>query len=30
MAEKEFIFEKIVYLTDTNMFGNAYFVRYFD
>jgi len=30
MAEKEFIFEKIVYLTDTNIFGNAYFARYFD
>lgn len=28
--EKEFIFEKTVYLTDTNLFGNAYFARYFD
>jgi len=30
MAEKEFIFEKTVYLTDTNLFGNTYFARYFD
>lgn len=30
MAEKEFIFEKTVYLTDTNLFGNAYFASYFD
>jgi YbgC/YbaW family acyl-CoA thioester hydrolase len=30
MEEKEFVFEKTVYLTDTNLFGNAYFARYFD
>lgn len=30
MATKEFIFEKTVYLTDTNLFGNAYFASYFD
>ncbi|MCM8782027.1 MAG: acyl-CoA thioesterase [Candidatus Omnitrophica bacterium] len=30
MVEKEFIFEKTVYLTDTNLFGNTYFARYFD
>jgi acyl-CoA thioesterase FadM len=30
MSEKEFIFEKVVYLGDTNMFGNVYFARYFD
>lgn len=30
MIDKEFIFEKTVYLTDTNIFGNAYFARYFD
>jgi len=30
MQEKEFIFKKTVYLTDTNLFGNAYFARYFD
>jgi YbgC/YbaW family acyl-CoA thioester hydrolase len=30
MSEKEFIFEKTVYLGDTNMFGNVYFARYFD
>jgi len=30
MAEKEFIFEKTVYLTDTNLYGNVYFARYFD
>jgi acyl-CoA thioesterase FadM len=30
MADKEFIFEKTVYLTDTNLYGNAYFARYFD
>jgi YbgC/YbaW family acyl-CoA thioester hydrolase len=30
MADKEFIFEKTVYLTDTNFFGNTYFARYFD
>ena len=30
MEEKEFSFEKTVYLTDTNLYGNAYFARYFD
>ncbi len=30
MAKKEFTFEKTVYLTDTNLFGNTYFARYFD
>lgn len=30
MPEKEFIFEKTVYLTDTNIFGNAYFASYFN
>jgi acyl-CoA thioesterase FadM len=30
MTEREFIFEKTVYLTDTNLFGNTYFARYFD
>lgn len=30
MDKKEFIFEKTVYLTDTNLFGNTYFARYFD
>ena len=30
MGEKEFVFEKTVYLTDTNLFGNTYFARYFD
>jgi acyl-CoA thioesterase FadM len=30
MDTKEFIFEKTVYLTDTNLFGNTYFARYFD
>lgn len=30
MAGKEFIFEKTVYLTDTNLYGNVYFARYFD
>lgn len=30
MAKKEFIFEKVVYLTDTNLYGNTYFARYFD
>lgn len=30
MKEKEFIFEKTVYLTDTNLYGNVYFARYFD
>lgn len=30
MSNKEFVFEKIVYLGDTNMFGNVYFARYFD
>lgn len=28
--EKEFVFEKIVYLHDTNIFGNVYFARYFE
>lgn len=28
--EREFTFEKTVYLTDTNAFGNTYFARYFD
>jgi len=27
---KEFVFEKTIYLTDTNLYGNAYFARYFD
>ncbi len=27
---KEFIFEKTVYLSDTNAFGNAYFAKYFE
>lgn len=27
---KEFIFSKIVYLAETNAFGNVYFSRYFD
>ena len=26
----EFVFERVVYLTDTNAEGNAYFARYFD
>jgi len=30
MAKKEFVFEKTVYLKDTNIFGNAYFASYFD
>jgi len=30
MPEKEFIYEKTVYLGSTNMFGNVYFARYFD
>lgn len=30
MDKKEFVFEKTVYLTDTNLFGNTYFARYFD
>ncbi len=30
MAEKEFIFEKTIYLGSTNLFGNVYFARYFD
>jgi acyl-CoA thioesterase FadM len=30
MAEKEFVFEKTIYLGNTNMFGNVYFARYFD
>lgn len=30
MAEKEFTFEKTIYLGNTNMFGNVYFARYFD
>lgn len=30
MLEKEFTLEKTVYLTDTNLYGNAYFARYFD
>ena len=30
MFEREFIFEKKVYLGSTNMFGNVYFARYFD
>lgn len=30
MDEKAFIFEKTVYLTDTSLFGNTYFARYFD
>lgn len=27
---REFIFEKTVYLSDTNAFGNAYFSKYFE
>jgi len=27
---KEFIFDKTVYLSDTNAFGNAYFSKYFE
>ena len=27
---KEFIFEKTIYLSDTNAFGNAYFSKYFE
>jgi acyl-CoA thioesterase FadM len=27
---KEFVFEKTVYLSDTNAFGNAYFAKYFE
>jgi len=30
MTKKAFSFEKTVYLTDTNLYGNAYFARYFD
>jgi enediyne core biosynthesis thioesterase len=30
MENKEFSFEKTVYLGNTNMFGNVYFARYFD
>jgi len=30
MSEKDFVFEKTVYLGNTNMFGNVYFARYFD
>lgn len=30
MAKKEFVFEKTIYLTDANIYGNAYFSRYFD
>lgn len=30
MAKKKFIFEKTVYLGDTNAYGNVYFARYFD
>ena len=30
MPEKDFIFEKVVYLGNTNLFGNVYFARYFD
>jgi len=30
MPAKEFIFEKTVYMGNVNMFGNAYFARYFD
>jgi len=30
MPEKEFIYEKKIYLGNTNMFGNVYFARYFD
>ncbi len=29
-AGDKFVFEKTVYLTDTNALGNAYFARYFD
>ncbi len=30
MSDKEFVFEKKVYLGSTNLFGNVYFARYFD
>jgi YbgC/YbaW family acyl-CoA thioester hydrolase len=30
MAKEKFIFEKTVYLGDTNAEGNVYFARYFD
>lgn len=30
MGDKEFIFEKTIYLGNTNLFGNVYFARYFD
>ncbi len=30
MNSKDFIFEKTIYLGNTNMFGNVYFARYFD
>jgi acyl-CoA thioesterase FadM len=30
MPKNDFVFEKTVYLGDTNMFGNVYFARYFD
>lgn len=30
MAKKEFIFERRVYLADTNAEGNTYFARYFE
>lgn len=30
MAKREFLFEKRVYLTDTNAEGNTYFARYFE
>lgn len=30
MGKKEFVFEKTIYLADTNIYGNAYFSRYFD
>ena len=30
MAQKEFMFSKRVFLTDTNAEGNVYFARYFD
>ena len=30
MSSKKFIFQKIVYLADTNAFGNTYFAKYFE
>jgi len=30
MPGKEFVYQKKIYLGNTNMFGNVYFARYFD